>query len=747
MNNLKVHNNYFLKKTNSKPNLKKSKNKPLQNKSNMKYNNLRKNKDILNDEINVKSAKFNDFQIIDNNSISSNNKESIPTTNNALDSDNSINSNIKRNDPEIYIKKLEKIIENKNKHISQLLEYKELCERRIKELSPNEILPLTIDSLNANFFSNRDKQNLKKSSKLLNTSLSNKFIKKNPNRNLKNYEKTIELNLNKTDDNYYNNKYNNLYKKYIKLYNDFKKINENDNNNIEMNKLKSNIYKLQNEYDNVLQKYNQIKKLNEELKLKIKNLEKNIEDNDDTRNAKKWKEQADILRKDLVLSQALVNSLKSEIESLNKKNKAIKRYNSFNNNRINKSLDYNVLPYNNNLDNNNNNNYGNNLNKIYRNKNYEGIGDPNISLVEENDFLKKSLSNKNLLISNMLEENNKLNNIIRSYSNNINSIKDNNNNNNLNNNNPNNENIEEMKKNLSQYENKFIYFNNYISNIKKQIFKLHQDLIQITNNIKTDNINNKDNNNNDNNEIILSENFDKKLKDIKDKLKDINIDFYNLDDSNDIKCIETNLELIKIMNEELNKLLSKIKNINFINKKEVNSIIDLFALSKALLKDQSLQKTLNDIFNITNNINKIYKQKYLNNEKNNNIIDEESNDLDKILITQEKELELIKKSLFDMINSNAHQNSNTNLNKRKTYFIINNYNNKKSTISNQFDDYNENINYNPNYTENYNPNRNYKNDNNNYMTNHNYFNGYDNDYLAKRYSNSRDKITKRNTIF
>ena len=99
------------------------------------------------------------------------------------------------------------------------------------------------------------------------------------------------------------------------MYNDFKKINSNanDNNNIEINKLKSNIYKIQNEYDNLLQKYNQIKKINEELKLKIKNLENNIKDNDDAKNAKKWKEQADILRKDLVLSQALVNSLKSEI--------------------------------------------------------------------------------------------------------------------------------------------------------------------------------------------------------------------------------------------------------------------------------------------------------------------------------------------------------------------------------------------------------------------------------------------------
>ena len=735
MNMPRIHNNYFNKKTNSRASLKKrkGKNNEINNKSNIVYNNI-KNNDLFNEKTNVKNPKFNDFQII-NNSISTDNQDSIPTMNIALDSDDSINSKKNNNNLGAYLQKLENKIANREKQLSQLLEYKELCEKRIKELNPKEVLPLTIDTLNDYYFSNRDNKNIKKHAKVLNSSYSNKHIKLGLN-NLNNYEKTIELNLNKTDDNFYKKKYDNLYKKYTKLYNDFKQMNT-SSNNIEINKLKNNIYKLQNEYENILQKYNKEKKINEELKIKINNLEKSIKDNDDIKNAKKWKDQAEMLRKDLVLSQALVNSLKSEIELFykkNKQNKNIKRSNSYNNKRINSSFDYNVLPYNNNNNFDKINNYDYNLNNMYKNNNFKTINDQNFNLLDENNFLKKSLYNKNLLISNMLEENNKLNNIIKSYDNNNNLKKNNNNNNNNdnnynNNNNLNNENIEEMKNNLSQYENKLVYFNNYISNIKKQLYKLHQDLIQIINNIKIDKNKNKDDKNKDSkdNDMILSENFEKEIENIKNKLNDINIDFYNLDYSNDIKCIDSNMELIKIINEELKKLLITIEKNNFINKKEIKSIIDLFELSKTLIKDESLKKTLNDIFNITQNINKLYKQKYLN---NNNNINEDNNDLDKILATQEKELELIKKSLLDITNKT---------NTRKTYYIINNYNNKLNKNSNQMNDYNENINYNPNFTENYNLNRNIRNDNN-YVVNNNYYNGNNYDYLAKRFSNSRDKI-------
>ena len=168
------------------------------------------------------------------------------------------------------------------------------------------------------------------------------------------------------------------------------------------------------------------------------------------------------------------------------------------------------------------------------------------------------------------------------------------------------------------------------------------------------------------------------------------------------------MNLSKIIYGELNKILLLNKNNNFINntipikififllgilnvnKKEIDSIIDLFELGKAIIKNNSIKKTLSDILNITLNINKLYKQKYLSNK--NNI--EENNNLDKILISQEKELELIKKSLFEISNL------------RKTYYILNNYNNNLNNYQNKinYQTDNNNINYNffPHFTDNYN---------------------------------------------
>ena len=741
MSSLSIHNNYFLKKAHSKTNIKKNnKNNIPNNRSYILYNNLKKNV-LLEGDLNTKiSSKLKENKKINNNSLSTNNQESLSSTNRISDSDK-INCNLDNNKlyPKLYIKNLENKIQNQARQISHLLEYKNLCEKKIKELNPKENLPLTIDSLNTNYFTNRDNKNLKNSSKVIESY--------NSINNLKNYEKTIELNLNKTDEKYYKDKYNNLYKKYIKLFNDFKNINNENNNNIEINKLKNNIYKLENEYNNIKEKLNKEKNINEELNIKIKNLEKINEEKNESDNSKKWKEQADIFRKDLVLSQALINSLKSEILILNKKKSENKRSNSFNKKRFNSLDNSNIKSYNNI----NRNNYNdNNINDIDKNINFKTINNNN-SLYNENIFLKETLYNKNMLISNLLEENNKLNNLLKSYGidifdnklikyNNNNNIinksnssidmnNNNDNNNNMNNNNTNSQNnnnsIEEMRRNLSQYENKLVYFNDYITNIKNQIYKLHQDMIQITTNIENENNKKKDKN-----DSLLSEESLKEFQNIKDKLNSINIDFYNLDYSNDINCINLYMDLIKIIYEELNKLFLLNKNNDFINKKEIDSLIDLFELSKALMKNDSLKKTLSDILNITLNINKLYKQKYLNN-KTNSI--EENNNLDKILISQEKELELIKKSLFEISNS------------RKTYYILNNYNNNLNNFTNQinYKTDNNNFNYTPHFTDNYNNVKNFENNNQLYLRNQNNYYNHNCCKFIKRYSNSRDKIISR----
>ena len=602
---------------------------------------------------------------------------------------------------------------------------------------------MTIDSFNTNYYTNRDTKN----SNILNTNSSNRNIKLNSN-DLKNYEKTIELNSrNNYCENNYKDKYNNLYNKYIKLFNDFKKINNNTNNIFEVNKLKNKIYKLETEYDNMKEKFQKEKDINEELILKINNLQKKYnEDINGKENVEQLKMQNDVFRKDLVLSQALINSLKSEIEILNKNQiEEKKRSNSYtkirnNNSSDNCSFSYNNKKYNNNLKNNiNDNNIFKTLND--NNDNYNNNNNKTL-LIDENNFLKQTLYSKNLLISNILEENNKLNNLLK-----YNSISNDPNNNltiiNDSDKKTNNSTIpqkidndmEKMRKNLSQYENKFIYFNDYITNLKKEINKLYQSVIQTINNFLTENNKNNKKDDKNNNKEFLLETFYKEIENIKEQLNGVNIDFYDLDYSKDIKFIDLYMQFNKIIFQEINNILLMYKNNNFINKKELNSIIDLFELSKALMKDESLKNTLTDILNITLNINKLYKQKYFN-FKNNNYLYEENNNLDRILINQEKELEKIKKYLFD-INSNS----------RKTYYIINNYNNSNNLSGFSNKTYNKNGNipnlndYKPNNTDNYNLGKNIEN--NKHLRNPNNLKNNDFYYDKKKYSNSRGKIFNR----
>ena len=164
------------------------------------------------------------------------------------------------------------------------------------------------------------------------------------------------------------------------------------------------------------------------------------------------------------------------------------------------------------------------------------------------------------------------------------------------------------------------------------------------------------------------------MDDIKIKMKDINIDFYNLDYSNDIKCIDNYKKLMKIVIEELNKLILINNNFDLINEKENKSIKDLLNLSKDLISNNALRKSLIDIFNTNRKINQLYKQKILSEHNNKNI--------DMMIINQEKEIE--KKKKFLLNNSNI----------RKTYSITRNnkskYKNKiynENTIKNS-DDYN-----------------------------------------------------------
>jgi hypothetical protein len=429
MRNKKIHQFYFNKGTNPKINLKKNKSR-IPNAKTINLYEIKKKNDLISEDVNY---------AIDSISKNSFNKNFSYSTKNKLYKE-SINSKSNSQEHNMIIKKLENKIKSQKNQIIQLLEYKNLCEKRIKELNPEEILPLSDGSL--------DKT---KSINIFNNSCSINNIKlgkeKFPVNDIIGFNKTLDTNINQNKIKDYNYKYTSVNSPTKPNY-----------DNLDMIKLRNNYNQLKSDYNYLLKKYKKGKKKNLELSEKINVLEKNVGvfTQNDINEVNKYKEQTEILRKDLVLSQALVNSLKSENEELNKEKNA-QQNKSLNKSRFSNSADYRNIK-----------NIGyQGYDSINEENNYKTISEP---FYKENEFLKQSLNNKNILLSNILEENNKLNNIIKLQR--INSFE---------NYNIKNENLinlknkfnlnsyDDMKNNLMKYEDKLIYFNDYIRNVKDKI--------------------------------------------------------------------------------------------------------------------------------------------------------------------------------------------------------------------------------------------------------------------------------------
>ena len=222
--------------------------------------------------------------------------------------------------PKLYDKNLKNKRNFQNNQLNNLLvnelDNANTDEKKLKSLNINGLLPSTIDSLNTNFYTKRTEKNIKGSSKIISTSYDNKHIKRNiMNKNIGN---TLDLNffsLN-DDDNFYKNKYINLFRKYSKI---------NKNNKIS----NINIIKLQSIIDKLKSENEYIKNL---LKLEKEKNKENIDNNILLDKVNEWKEKAIILRKDLVVSQATINSLRSELYILKKKNIEQKEFIDYNKN-------------------------------------------------------------------------------------------------------------------------------------------------------------------------------------------------------------------------------------------------------------------------------------------------------------------------------------------------------------------------------------------------------------------------------
>ena len=448
-------------------------------------------------------------------------------------------------------------------------------------------------------------------------------------------------------------KYDTLYSKYLNLLNDFKYLNNNNN--------EKTVNKMKNKYNSLLEENKNLKsKLKSKNKI-IKNQQKEITD------IKKWKtkndeeekdliknlrEQTETFRKDLVLSQAMVNSLKAEIEDLKKANNSNKIKNANKKNRNNNKDDYIFDKYNFTFNNNNNQSphmpSTNNLEKINKTNYFN------------NDYLSNDLiisqNNKNKLLAKVLQENNLLRNKLKKFDSflpNFIDVCDEND-------------IEEINKEnlIKKYEEKFKYFSLYIKKIKMLINEIFRD-IPIT-------LNKYLNKNNS-----LSEKFILGLYDLRKEYYTIKkIDEFNLDITEDEKCIKIYMNLIKLLNKELELFTNNNSNINLND----NAISNISNLSSYHINSSFINNNSRYFENEIKNENDINFINNLNNKKRLNLTD-----LNIGKIEEEKNKIFNLNNMENRFKSfNGEINNKVN-NRRITY--ITNYGNKnrnKSSINNSY---------------------------------------------------------------
>ena len=477
-----------------------------------------------------------------------------------------------------YIEQLESKIQEQAKRLNELTRYKYLCEKRLKQLNPIEELPITEETLSRDSIKISTQRNQKDKY----DQLYEQYINL-----LKNYNDLINKNNNNIQSNENNNESNGNYDKYKKLKEKYKNLKEQNEKTIELLKeetlvteeQRNMIALLKQTIDNDLIKSNLLKK---------------YITSDEVIDFVKIKNEAEEYRKELVLSQALVNSLKSEIEIfINEKNKVDDLKNEYykkenkNINSFHSPNDKNIKIENEDIYNNNNAHYNNRVNE-----NDIQLQEERKQYLNENSNLKNKLSSQNKMINELIIENSNLKKIIGNSKNTINEkIKGNKKekNNNLQ------TQLNNTIKELSQYEEKFTYFNEYISNIKQSL-----DLIRILilKYIQTYNeIINVDSNR------ILSKNFIQNLKLLLSKVNDLSeIEQYNLDSKHDSEIYQLIEDLLKIIHDEFITIYDKVLDNND-NYNDINSKI--YELDNKLkINTNEIQEKQNEIISLKEELNK-----------------------------------------------------------------------------------------------------------------------------------------------
>ena len=465
-----------------------------------------------------------------------------------------------------YIEQLQLKIEEQDKVISDLNNYKFLCEKRIKQLNPGEKLPITLNSLkneksiNSQNINNNNSynQNINKKYELLNEKFEKLLNDYNEIISNNNVHDTSSNTINVGNN---NDKYKLLKEKYKKLKTENKKI-------IELLKEETKACETQKNIIDVLQKA-----INNDI-LKNNNL-KNYLTVENIIDFTQLKSEAEQYRKELVLSQALVNSLKSEIEILNKEKKE-SNYNP-ENNQLNNNI--NSL----------NNNYNNNRNE-----------DHNL-IMSENLSLKSNLNSQAQLINELMEENKNLKKLVDEATIKLNDCISNRNENKINNENLNNE-LNSKIKEIKQYEDKFIYFNEYITTIKLIFMNFQQSLpkfINIYNKLANEDLNS-----------LLSNSFSQSIIKLNNRINQLNkIEKFNLETNIESDITNIIIELLHILNNEFISVYEKVFQTNCYYKESNVKIEELkMQLRDNEAKNENNLKKINDINDLLNNEKKNTKE-------------------------------------------------------------------------------------------------------------------------------------------
>ena len=494
------------------------------------------------------------------------------------------------------MEKLESKIRAQAKKIADLNKYKYLCEKRIRQLNPNEILPLTIDSLNDENINNMNSMiNLNNNDTNLNINKKFELLNEQYQKLLNDYSEIIKKNsMNDSNNNTIiasnqNDKYKIMKEKYKRIKEENKKVIELLKEQTKACEMQKNIINiLKQDIDNDICKNNDLKKYI------------NIDNVVDFTQLKMESEQ---YRKELVLSQALVNSLKSEIEQLNKE----KEEGKFNYNRNNNIIGgpKTNFDYNNNnfgsINNDENINAQNqrmndmNLNNYYGgDKNNNNNLKDNSLIMSENISLKSTLNNQAQLIKELMDENKSLKKLVDEATIKLNDCIANKNENMMNNENLNfqlNSKINEIR----QYEDKFTYFNDYISIIKSIFMNFQQSLpkfISIYNKMANEDLNS-----------LLSNTFSQSIIQLNNRINQLNkIEKFNLETNIETDLTNIIIELLQILNNEFISIYEKVFQTNsyYIESNKKVEELQLQIKDNENINENNLKK-INDINDLLNN--------------------------------------------------------------------------------------------------------------------------------------------------